>query len=67
MINVGLIGAGGIGRVHAEPYTNIQNAKLISISDKDKDRKKLAAEYGAAYHEDAQEMLSGEDIDILDI
>lgn len=47
MIKVGIIGCGGIGRLHANAYSKVPNAELVALIDFDLDRaEKLAAEFG---------------------
>jgi myo-inositol 2-dehydrogenase / D-chiro-inositol 1-dehydrogenase len=47
-IKIGLIGAGRIGEIHAKNIFGSKNAKLMAISDINKERsKKLADEFGA--------------------
>jgi UDP-N-acetylglucosamine 3-dehydrogenase len=69
MQNVLLIGAGTMGIVHAEAYSEMDNAQLVGIVDSNKDKVyELAEKVGtSAFYtfDDAMEKL--ENIDVIDI
>lgn len=47
MLNVGIIGCGGIGRLHAYGYAHLENVNLVALIDFDLDRANaLAEEFG---------------------
>ena len=47
MMKVGIIGCGGIGRLHANAYSKVPNTELAALIDFDLERaEKLAAEFG---------------------
>ncbi len=49
MLNIGLLGAGRIGNVHAQAITSHPGSQLVAVSDViEANATKLAAEYGAA-------------------
>jgi myo-inositol 2-dehydrogenase / D-chiro-inositol 1-dehydrogenase len=69
-INIGLIGAGKIGRVHATNLVNrIPNARLVAVSDVYLDAaKKFGADFGIAQvFESHQPVLDNPDIDAVAI
>ncbi len=48
MLNIGLLGAGRIGDVHAKAIASHPGSKLVAVSDVNKEAaEKLAAQYGA--------------------
>jgi len=67
--NVGLIGCGGIGRVHLSAYQKIPYARVIAVADVDKKRAMEAARQvnAKAIYEDYVKMLKRTDIDMVDI
>ncbi len=67
-VNIGIIGAGRIGRVHAQSIANsVPNAKVMAISDVIVDAAKAAAEqFGIPqYYSDYHEILSDKAIDAV--
>ncbi len=44
MIKVAIVGAGFMGRMHAEVYRNLNKAKLIAIADSDLEKAQLLAD-----------------------
>jgi 1,5-anhydro-D-fructose reductase (1,5-anhydro-D-mannitol-forming) len=83
MIRVGLIGLGGVGRIHFDCWRKCPDAKLVAISARDP--KKLAGEWGgqdfnlgaqAAQHVDLsdlakyaqfEDLLADANVDVVDI
>jgi predicted dehydrogenase len=65
---VGLIGCGGMGRVHLSAYKKIPNAKVVAVADIDKKRaSELARQVDAEWYEDYTMMLKRVDIDMVDV
>ncbi len=67
-LNIGIIGAGRIGKVHMESITyNVPTAKVLGITDVFKDAlPELAAKYGIPkIYNDYKEMLADEEIDAV--
>ena len=66
-LKVGLIGAGRIGRVHAENLVyRIPEAELIAVSDIFVDAaERLAAEFGVTAHQDHRRILEDERVDAV--
>ena len=66
---VGLIGCGGIGRVHLSAYGSVPNVKVVAVADIDKDKAMEAARKVnvEAWYEDYVKMLKRADIDIVDV
>ena len=68
MIKVAIIGAGFMGRMHAEVYRNLSKAKLIAIADIDlKKAQLLADKHKANAYSSLGELTNQEDIDAVDI
>jgi len=64
-VGVCLIGAGQVARGHAKSLQQVEEAKLIAISDVNEARgKELAERYGAAYYKDYREMLQRDDVEV---
>ena len=61
MLNVGIIGCGGIGRLHANAYSKGKDANLCALIDTDIGRaESLAAEFGGTAYlsiDDVREKL----------
>jgi predicted dehydrogenase len=69
-IKVGLIGCGGITKVHIKGYLNIpQKIQITAVSDVVTENAQARAREvgGAAIYSDYHEMLANEDIDAVDI
>ncbi|MGE5459563.1 MAG: Gfo/Idh/MocA family protein, partial [Solirubrobacterales bacterium] len=55
---IGMVGAGGIARTHAENLREIDGVRLVAVMDPVRERAEaLAAEYGARAHEDLEPLL----------
>jgi predicted dehydrogenase len=68
MRKVALIGAGGMGSVHASCYPDIGNAQLVAVMDVRPEVASAAAEkYGAQAYSDAEKLFSEADFDTVDI
>ncbi len=67
MLQIGIVGAGGMGTVHISNYAHIDGCHVAAVCDPAEQGKKKAAEIGAAYYPDIQSMLSHEKLDIVDV
>jgi len=68
MINVAVIGTGVMGKNHARVLSNLENANLVAICDKESDSlKEIADKYRVNSYSDHKEMLSNENIDAVSI
>jgi len=68
MVNIAIIGAGFIGKIHANSYKQIEDANIVAVVDKVKEKgEELAREHGAMYYRDIDECLKKENIDTVDI
>ncbi len=67
-IRVGLLGAGGIGRVHAEAYREIEGAELVAVADASHEAAdKLAGAHGAQAYYDCQALVADGQVDVVDV
>lgn len=68
MLNVALIGIGGMGGCHFDCYKNIENAKLVAVCDVQQDmaKEKIGNEDIKLYSS-LDEVLKNEKVDIVDI
>ncbi|MDD4219845.1 MAG: Gfo/Idh/MocA family oxidoreductase [Sphaerochaetaceae bacterium] len=68
MLRIGIMGAGFIGAQHAAAYAQIKDAHLVAIADLNIEAgKKLAKENNCTFYEKAEDMLSKEKLDIVDV
>ncbi|MDZ7838541.1 MAG: Gfo/Idh/MocA family oxidoreductase [Actinomycetota bacterium] len=68
MINIAILGAGYIAKVHANAIKKINNAKIAAVADKDPERaQKFATEFGAEPYTDYGEILLNDQIDAVAI
>ncbi len=69
MLNIAIIGCGGIAKVHARAYSNLRDrAKVIAVADIDYTAaKELAGITGAEPVTNYRELLSRADVDAVDI
>lgn len=68
MIKVGLIGAGFMGRTHAQCYAALPNAELVAVADVRKENaKEVAKETGAKAFPNADALIANADVDMVDI
>lgn len=67
-MKVGIIGTGFIGAAHAAAYKNIPGVELAAIADMNQEvGSKVAKEYGCKFYTDAQEMMTRESLNIVDV
>ncbi len=69
MLRIGLVGAGFIGKSHAEGMTNTAGVKLVGITVHNDyaNRDKLCAQYGCKAYDSYEDMLNSTEIDVIDI
>ncbi|MGM0366653.1 MAG: Gfo/Idh/MocA family protein [Actinomycetota bacterium] len=68
MVNIAIVGAGFIGKIHSDSYKQIDDANVVAVVDKVKDKgRELSSQHGAAYYSDIDECLLKEDVDNVDI
>ena len=65
---VGIVGCGGIARVHAQSLLRMDNVKMIAFADCKPERaQSFASEYGGNAYASLEEMLAAEHLDVLHI
>jgi predicted dehydrogenase len=68
MLEVGIAGAGMMGRVHCNSYKNVKGARVRAVCDPIRERAEtVASSCGAAWYDDFDVMLENESLDIVDI
>jgi UDP-N-acetyl-2-amino-2-deoxyglucuronate dehydrogenase len=66
ILNVGISGAGTIGRVHADALRNIPSARLVAFAEPRSDAAgAFAADYGATHYESFVDMLQHDGLDVV--
>ncbi len=64
-VNIGLLGCGRIGAVHARAINDLDNAVIVAVADAfDAPAQNLAAQYGAAVRT-SDEIIASDDIDAI--
>ncbi len=67
-MRIGLIGAGGMGRVHAAAYANIEGAEIGGVTARTPVRaRSLAERHGVPFFPDLDVLLADSSIDAVDI
>jgi UDP-N-acetylglucosamine 3-dehydrogenase len=68
MLKVGLVGAGGIGGVHAEALAAIRGARLVGVADaREEAARKLGEQFGVSHFSSLEELVQAANPDIIDI
>lgn len=68
MLNVAVIGIGNMGKHHVRTYSEIENVKLVAVSDIDEVKGRAIAErYGCRFYKDYNEMFEREKIDLVSV
>ena len=68
MVRVALLGAGMMGKVHAEAWKQVRNAKVVAVADGRADRARdLAGAMGAEPSDSLDQTIRRDDIDAVDI
>ncbi len=65
MLNVGILGIGGIAGIHINGWKNVKNAEVVAICDIRRERLEKFPEY--RHYESIDEILEKEKLDIVDI
>lgn len=67
MLNAAVIGVGSMGKNHARVYNEIEDVRLVAVSDVNEASKKIADKYNCRFYRDYREMIKQEKIDLLSI
>jgi predicted dehydrogenase len=68
-IKVGIVGAGFIGRMHAEALARVPNAEVVAVASPNADKgRAMAAEFGISRHvADYRDMLALDELDLVTV
>ena len=67
-VRFGILGCGVIGPHHARAIAGLEGAELVAVADKDHVRaRKLAEEYGCAWHGDLAGLLAEAEVDAVSV
>jgi len=67
-MKVAVIGAGGMGRIHAEAYRDHPRAELVGVADaREEEAAALAAAVGTRAYASLEALMQAEDPDVVDI
>jgi predicted dehydrogenase len=68
VINVAIIGCGGIGKFHSKVYSMLPDAEVIAVADiRQEHAEKAASPHGARVYASMDSLLSNEKPDVIDI
>ena len=68
MVNIGIIGAGFMGNMHATVYSQLPDVKILAIADiRGEKAKSLAKRFKSIPYYDPQQIFQKQDIQIIDI
>lgn len=67
MIRVGLVGFGGMGKVHFHNYKEISNAEVVGVVTESASGTKEAEKFGLPAFESIRELVENLDVDVIDI
>lgn len=67
MVRVGLVGLGGMGTVHHSNYQHISDAQVVAATGNSEKDKENAKEWGLILYKTVEEMIEGENLDVVDI
>lgn len=67
-VRIGIVGAGFIGRIHYNAYKKVNEAQVTAVADKRKEyARQLADSTDIRVYSSLDEMLAGEQLDVLDV
>ena len=67
MINIGIVGTGGMGTVHYNNYTHIDGCKVVALIGITDQSKECSENWGVPLYESIQAMAKSETVDVMDI
>ena len=68
MLEVAVIGCGGIGGIHLSRWSNVSGARIAAVCDADAGKAhRTGAEFGAEAHTDWRSLLEDTDFDVVDV
>lgn len=66
-IRIGIVGAGGMGKVHYANYARIEGCKVVAVCDAAPQAKATAEEWGLPLFTSITEMVNAVEVDVVDI
>lgn len=66
-IKIGLVGAGGMGKVHYANFQYIKGTKVVAVVDTTEAAKQTAADWGVPLFATITEMCKAVDVDVVDV
>jgi len=67
VLRIGVVGAGGMGTVHLSNYAYIEGCKVTAICDTSPAAQEKAEELGVPLYASIEDMLSSQELDIVDV
>lgn len=67
MLNIGLVGAGGMGTVHYSNYAHIDDCRVCALCGKSVHDAEKAEQWGVPLYGAMDEMMAAEDMDVVDV
>lgn len=67
LIRIGIVGIGGMGKVHYDNYLHIDGCKVVAAVCQSEQSKEKAGKLGLNSYDDIESMVKGEKIDVIDI
>ena len=66
-VRIGLVGAGGMGKVHYANIQQLEGAEVVAVVGKSDRVRKTAAEWGIPCYESVSDMVKGTELDMIDV
>lgn len=67
MVNIGIVGLGGIGTVHYNSYLNIEGCRVVAAVCRSNKNKEKAAQFNLTPYDSISSMVKNENIDVIDV
>jgi UDP-N-acetylglucosamine 3-dehydrogenase len=68
MVKIGIVGLGFMGKMHAQAYSLLPDAKVSAVADSDSQRRRdMSVQYEAEEYGAVERMLAHADVDVVDV
>lgn len=67
MLNIGVVGVGGMGTVHISNYGHIEGCRVSALCDRTPEAEQKAKDMGIPLYRELSDMLREEQLDIVDV
>ncbi|MDD3840397.1 MAG: Gfo/Idh/MocA family oxidoreductase [Clostridia bacterium] len=68
MVKVGILGAGFMGRTHADAYKQLKDVEIYGVSNRSREKgEKFSQDYKCRYFQGAEQLIEDENVDVIDI